>query len=873
MHRTDDAQTPRPEARDSLEVIGDGRDVEAIVEALLAGRSVVAGGPLGAGKSFLLQRVVESLEAQSISPVAIRGAAAMRALPFGALEAAGDARAEALRDSALTAESTVLIIDDAQELDEASTAAILRSVYARSAPALFALTEPRLHGLGGAGAATEAINELWLRGVADRIDIGALKPDESSRLLDIFSDHQPLDSVTRAAIIWQADGSRMLLRTLTEAAFDALASGRDPLSAIDDIPPHSKLATGLHGHIREFDDQSRRALILVDRVNGIGLGDAARFVPIEALDSLRAIGLIHDDGSVHHRLSANQAIARAAERAIGPTGSQAVVCEALNRLLADRGRWWSAPLAGIQAERWLRMASGPAAIDVPPELVERILVDAARGANDRGNATLAAAYAEWGAEDLDSPALALEHAHAYALLGHPCDALVPRDGLDAEGRRRAHQITVSLEAQEIQSGALTALGRAETDSPGPADWDRSLNDARLALQDLRIADCRDAARKSRSNVSGARAIDVITADLFLAIAAAYQGQLVDMHGHLASAERLFRAAGSDAGDISERLMARCMDLAARAIIGSEDSATAHLLEAETNDAVRRGGLSLAVAGFAHALANARRGRALDALRELDAALQRAPVAVSSGNSVVQLDTAYALAASGHTNEARVVFSAIDAPRVPSLLYRHAELATLATILASEQDLDGARSVAEQARELISDSDAFAIRVRDLHRLVVLRHPHAAAALSELRELTADSDGPIMRTLLVSAEQADRDDSQDPATVLAHLRLAISPASPGGSQVRFGRGTRPWTIAQPTQPNVALTPREKEIATLVHEGLSNREIAATLFLSVRTVESHIYQARVKVGARTRRELGLVVWRAANRRGQTGLTVPS
>ncbi|WP_431030731.1 helix-turn-helix transcriptional regulator [Plantibacter sp. RU18] len=55
----------------------------------------------------------------------------------------------------------------------------------------------------------------------------------------------------------------------------------------------------------------------------------------------------------------------------------------------------------------------------------------------------------------------------------------------------------------------------------------------------------------------------------------------------------------------------------------------------------------------------------------------------------------------------------------------------------------------------------------------------------------------------------------------------------------------------------LTKRELEITHLVAQGLSNQEIAIRLFLSVRTVESHVLQARTKLGAARRRDLGRMV----------------
>ena len=55
----------------------------------------------------------------------------------------------------------------------------------------------------------------------------------------------------------------------------------------------------------------------------------------------------------------------------------------------------------------------------------------------------------------------------------------------------------------------------------------------------------------------------------------------------------------------------------------------------------------------------------------------------------------------------------------------------------------------------------------------------------------------------------------------------------------------------------LTPQELHVARLVAEGLTNREIAARLFLSPKTIETHIRHAFQKLGVRSRTELAVAV----------------
>ena len=51
----------------------------------------------------------------------------------------------------------------------------------------------------------------------------------------------------------------------------------------------------------------------------------------------------------------------------------------------------------------------------------------------------------------------------------------------------------------------------------------------------------------------------------------------------------------------------------------------------------------------------------------------------------------------------------------------------------------------------------------------------------------------------------------------------------------------------------MTPREREVISLVITGRSNREITEDLFISPETVKKHIYNAYRKIGVRNRVQL--------------------
>ena len=79
----------------------------------------------------------------------------------------------------------------------------------------------------------------------------------------------------------------------------------------------------------------------------------------------------------------------------------------------------------------------------------------------------------------------------------------------------------------------------------------------------------------------------------------------------------------------------------------------------------------------------------------------------------------------------------------------------------------------------------------------------------------------------------------------------------------------YATAQPGQGYAGLSPlsaREREVAHLVAEGLTNEEIAAKLLLSTSTIKTHIDSIRTKLGIRTKAQIG--TWVGSLREHETG-----
>lgn len=139
---------------------------------------------------------------------------------------------------------------------------------------------------------------------------------------------------------------------------------------------------------------------------------------------------------------------------------------------------------------------------------------------------------------------------------------------------------------------------------------------------------------------------------------------------------------------------------------------------------------------------------------------------------------------------------------------------------------------------------------------------------------ATSDPTVGRGLLLVAADAFERLSMPFEAARARIEACESSSAPGDAsflgpdvEVLDRLDARPWaararriTGAAPAAPRTpALTPREREIALLVAEGLSNAEIAERLYVSIRTITSHLDHAYTKLGVGSRAALSAYVVR--------------
>lgn len=174
-------------------------------------------------------------------------------------------------------------------------------------------------------------------------------------------------------------------------------------------------------------------------------------------------------------------------------------------------------------------------------------------------------------------------------------------------------------------------------------------------------------------------------------------------------------------------------------------------------------------------------------------------------------------------------------------------------------------------DLLALAGAHAARGMVVDQLLLLSaaaRAGSATALEALLGVDVPQPGPLVETVLRWARgirDADAEALVEAAQQMLALGNPLFAAESAGAAVGLGGPTlaRARTLAQQAtamvrgragaSPLDGLTPREREVSERAARGDSNKEIAADLVLSVRTVESYLQSAFGKLGIRGRAEL--------------------
>ncbi|PWG13404.1 helix-turn-helix transcriptional regulator [Streptomyces sp. V2] len=192
------------------------------------------------------------------------------------------------------------------------------------------------------------------------------------------------------------------------------------------------------------------------------------------------------------------------------------------------------------------------------------------------------------------------------------------------------------------------------------------------------------------------------------------------------------------------------------------------------------------------------------------------------------------------------------------------LALLATATLECGDRDGAHRLLRHAE---SASDGLGLPVQEAYVQEARARLHAAdgeyETAAKLFDLAAHAfrcaDMPVQYAwTLTSAARALAETEGHPAA-LRHLELAEGIARVHGARLIHEEAARLRTALPATDPLTHLTDREREVADLAASGLRTREIAEHLFLSPRTIETHLAHVYRKLDVTSRLTLSTALRR--------------
>lgn len=887
--------------------------ISALLDEAWASRggALVLRGPAGIGKSALLadavaraegMRVLQAQGIESESDLALAAlsrllrpvsglvgrltppqAAAMRA-GFGENPAGGgtdrflvySATLSLIAEAAET-QPVLCVVDDAQWLDEGTAHALLftaRRLGVERVAMLFAAREDEDEGFEAPGVLT--------------LPVTGLDPTAAHVLLEESAGGRVHPDVA-AHLLAATGGNPLALVELPAALTAGALSGQEPLPA--SLPVTEGVERAFLARVRRLPANTQ-TLLLVAAAEGAGdlatiqSASASLDCGPAALEAAEQSGLIHTRGGL---LEFRHPLVRSSVYGAATTSARQAAHAALARCLA--------PLGDVERSAWHRAAAAVA----PDETIATQLGQAAARAAARGAPSAAGAAFERAAQltaDPERRARRLWFAAEQArLAGHHNRALTLLESARATSLNPSLQADVDLlvGAVELVTGSVGSAEQVLMRAARGIRWrdpGRALQLLVIAAQAAALAD-HAAAEVEIGRVAAAipRGTDArlqFFADLLVGC-----GQYLS--GEASSSTRLLRDVVRQAQDFDDSML---MTWAGRAAFYLGDDDAAYELDSK---AVARARAVGAIGDMLPplqrlALSEILRGRWSTANASAAEALRFARETGQQGFSSLPLCWLALLAAyRGETTELRAHLDASDAvlTRHPMAVASESLLWARAVAEAAAGDLDGAMEhlgrvtsptvsrmssldrieIAAQARHIPEAQDrltelaGFAsvtgapwALARAAHGRALLARPDEAEAhfVESLRQ-HAQGRRPFerARTELAYGEFLRRSGRRVDAR--AHLRkslttfddLSARPWSDRAHQELRASGESIRRRAQSTLPK--LTAQELQVAGLVSRGLSNREVAAQLFISPRTVDFHLRNVFTKLGVSSRGQL--------------------
>nr|WP_155910017.1 MULTISPECIES: helix-turn-helix transcriptional regulator [unclassified Mycolicibacterium] len=838
-------------------------------------------GPAGVGKSRIAREALTAAAAQRYEPRWVVGTSAAQSIPLGAFTTwATPGVTDTIQlvrgviEALTTARSggpVVLGVDDVQLLDELSVFVVHQVIQRGAAKVILtSRDEPN----------SAALQEMLKVGQFSRLDIAPLTLDETTDLLTATLGG-PIAPQTVTRLWTLTQGNALYLRNIVERE---IADGRlvqqhqvwqwhgDPV-----MPP--SLVELIESRIGALPTAVGNV------VDALAVGDPIRLAVLQRITDPTAVEEAETRGLITLESAAGEVDVRVAHPLYGEVRRRRAPATRLRRL---RGLI-ATELAAADDCDDIRVVVRRATLSLESDLAPDgdLLVRAAHGAVWLADLHLAERLAEAAMHTAGGPEPIFVRAHALSWLGRGADADAVFSEIDTATLTDVERARLAFLRA---SNTLWALG-------SPAEAKQLINDASDASSPA-----------ARSYLDAFRTVHSFATDDPVSAMQHANTLVLEQLPAVVGAEVawVLAAVSADAGRIADAVAA-----AETGYSGADRSFDAphmrfNIADAHVSALVLAGDVhgALAVAeqvreqaanlpGTAELLSAAVAGRAELAAGRLPAAralLDQSTAGLTSAGYVTgwgyryQIAHATALAISGATDEAADILSTLaELPRAFRSLDYERSIAQ-AWVSAGQGAVSEAITLLQQAAERACAKGQFAAEVACLQTAAQFGDRSGAVRLGALE---SSVEGPRVGLVarFADALHGGRGDELVSLSTefeqLGDLVAAVDCAAHAANVFR-GQDRRGSALTHSARANalaehcggittpalrlsikdLPLTTREREIAMLIAEGLSNQAIAERLTLSPRTVESHIHRAMAKTGTADRHELaGLIPRRTA------------